>query len=161
MCICFRQCELLTNSSRPFDEDCIRFAEFADPEMADLLVFGSVGFLVGEVSADVQPGILRARVFAGYSGWGPGQLEGEMAQGVWLTAPSSREAVFGTRSEDLWEYAVRSLGIEPATLITTNDRVATGSPNIVIITVDTLRADHLELRSQRRDLFGYLMSKGR
>jgi putative transcriptional regulator len=42
-------------------------AELARPELADILVFGSVGFLVGEVSEDVEPDIVRARVYAGYS----------------------------------------------------------------------------------------------
>jgi putative transcriptional regulator len=59
------------------------------------------------------------RLFLGYAGWGPGQLEGEMAQGVWLTAPASREAVFDVHPDAMWDYVVRSLGIDPATLILT------------------------------------------
>ena len=43
----------------------VLLAELAHPELVDILAFGSVGFLVGEVSADIQPSILRARVFAG------------------------------------------------------------------------------------------------
>ena len=34
------------------------------------------------------------RVFSGYSGWGPGQLEGEIARGDWLSIPACRELVF-------------------------------------------------------------------
>jgi putative transcriptional regulator len=59
------------------------------------------------------------RLFLGYAGWGPGQLEGEMAEGVWLTAPASREAIFDVAPESMWEYVVRSLGIDPVTLILT------------------------------------------
>ena len=59
------------------------------------------------------------RLFLGYAGWGPGQLEGEMAEGVWLTAPASREAIFDVAPESMWDYVVRSLGIDPATLILT------------------------------------------
>lgn len=59
------------------------------------------------------------RLFLGYAGWGPGQLEGEMAEGVWLTAPASREAIFDVDPDSMWDYVVRSLGIDPATLIAT------------------------------------------
>lgn len=67
--------------------------------------------------AEAPPG--EVRLFLGYAGWGPGQLEGEMAEGVWLTAPASREAIFDVAPESMWDYVVRSLGIDPATLILT------------------------------------------
>lgn len=67
--------------------------------------------------AEDPPGDVR--LFLGYAGWGPGQLEGEMAQGVWLTAPTSREAVFDVEPDSMWDYVVRSLGIDPSTLILT------------------------------------------
>jgi putative transcriptional regulator len=60
---------------------------------------------------------LRARVFLGYAGWGAGQLEREIAEGSWLVVPVSPKLVFEAPHERLWEQAVRSLGIEPATLI--------------------------------------------
>ena len=40
----------------------VLLVELAHPELADILVFGSVGFLVGEVSADIQPSLLRVSV---------------------------------------------------------------------------------------------------
>ena len=67
--------------------------------------------------AEQPPGDLR--LFLGYAGWGPGQLEAEMAEGVWLTVPGSREAIFSLDHESMWDAVVRSLGIEPATLIQT------------------------------------------
>ena len=64
-----------------------------------------------------------ARIFLGYAGWGPGQLEGEIATGAWLVVPlettRADRLVFDTPREELWTATVRSLGIEPATLITT------------------------------------------
>jgi putative transcriptional regulator len=60
---------------------------------------------------------LRARVFLGYAGWAPGQLEREIAEGSWLVVPVSTELLFSESHERVWEQAVRSLGIEPATLI--------------------------------------------
>lgn len=61
----------------------------------------------------------QLRMFLGYSGWGPGQLERELAQGAWLVAPVSPGLVFEAGKENLWDDVVRSLGIEPATLIQT------------------------------------------
>jgi len=63
-----------------------------------------------------SPG-MRARVFLGYAGWGAGQLEREIAEGSWLVVPVSQRLVFEESHDRLWEQAVRSLGIEPATLI--------------------------------------------
>jgi len=61
----------------------------------------------------------RLRVFLGYAGWGPGQLESEIASGSWLVVPVADYLVFETEPESLWTAAVRSLGIEPATLVAT------------------------------------------
>ena len=63
-------------------ESPVLLAEFEDATTADLHVFDSVGFLVGDVMMSVEGGIRRARVYAGYSGWGPGQLDEEIQ--AWL-----------------------------------------------------------------------------
>jgi putative transcriptional regulator len=59
----------------------------------------------------------RVRLLLGYAGWGPGQLEGEIAQGAWLSAPVSSEVVFDVAPEEMWAYVLRDLGIEPAALV--------------------------------------------
>jgi putative transcriptional regulator len=59
------------------------------------------------------------RFYLGYAGWGPGQLEGEMAEGAWIVAPSDPDIVFGVDPESMWDHVVRGLGIDPATLIPT------------------------------------------
>jgi putative transcriptional regulator len=61
----------------------------------------------------------KFRVFLGYAGWGPGQLQQELVQGAWLVAPVSAEFVFDTPRESLWEQVVRHLGVDPATLVPT------------------------------------------
>lgn len=43
------------------------------------------------------------RVFAGYAGWGPGQLASEMAQGSWRVAPADAASVFEKNPADLWQ----------------------------------------------------------
>jgi len=93
-------------------ESPVLLAEFSDPELADIPVFGPVGFLVGDVSANIQPSILRARVFAGYSGWGPGQLEAEMAVDTWIIEPARVEDVFTETPDLLWSRVLKRKGPE-------------------------------------------------
>ncbi len=51
----------------------------------------------------------RRTVFiVGYSGWGPGQLDAEMARGDWFTAPVDEEILFGKRQEGKWKKAMES-----------------------------------------------------
>jgi putative transcriptional regulator len=52
----------------------------------------------------------KVRMFAGYSGWSPGQLEGEMKRKSWLTFPASLELVFDTPPEKLWETVLHRKG---------------------------------------------------
>ncbi len=58
----------------------------------------------------------RAFLALGYSGWGPGQLEGEIAQNGWLMAEASADLVFSTENAGKWGGALKSLGVDPLTL---------------------------------------------
>ena len=87
-------------------------AELAHPELADILVFGSVGFLVGELSPGIESSILKARVFMGYSGWGPGQLEAEMAADSWIIEPAREDDVFTDGPDLLWSSVLERKGPE-------------------------------------------------
>ena len=58
----------------------------------------------------------------GYAGWGPGQLEAEIAQNGWLTCDSCEDIVFGRANEHKWTAALKSLGIDPLLLSSTAGR---------------------------------------
>jgi putative transcriptional regulator len=58
----------------------------------------------------------RARVVVGYAGWGPGQLDQELASGSWLTADVDSAFIFNTPPDEMWETALRRLGADPAAL---------------------------------------------
>jgi putative transcriptional regulator len=55
-------------------------------------------------------------VTLGYSGWGPGQLEDEIARNAWLTAPADADVIFDTPVEQRLARAFGLLGIDPAFL---------------------------------------------
>jgi putative transcriptional regulator len=52
----------------------------------------------------------RLKLFAGYAGWSPGQLEKEMERNAWLTHPASLELVFETDPAELWQSILRQKG---------------------------------------------------
>jgi putative transcriptional regulator len=56
------------------------------------------------------------RLILGYAGWGEGQLMEEILRNDWLTAPASRELIFASDPEEVWDAALRSVGIDPALL---------------------------------------------
>lgn len=60
----------------------------------------------------------RLRLGVGCAGWGPGQLEQELAEGSWVTGELSPELVYEWPREEVWERALRQLGIDPARLVT-------------------------------------------
>jgi len=61
---------------------------------------------IGESFSTTQ----RIKIFAGYSGWSPGQLEDELNRDSWLTYPATVELVFHTPPEQLWKEIMKHLG---------------------------------------------------
>jgi putative transcriptional regulator len=102
-------------------EAAVVVADFEDPSDAGVIAFGSVGFLPDEADpADLGP-IRRARVFAGYAGWGAGQLENELEEDAWIVAPAAADDVFNEEPERLWDLVLRRLGPQYAMLRTLPD----------------------------------------
>jgi putative transcriptional regulator len=58
----------------------------------------------------------RAILALGYAGWGPGQLEGEIAQNGWLISDATHALVFSEDDQGKWAAALKHLGIDPLLL---------------------------------------------
>lgn len=54
--------------------------------------------------------VKKLKMFAGYTGWSPGQLENEMKRKSWITFPASLELVFETPPDQLWQKILKSKG---------------------------------------------------
>jgi putative transcriptional regulator len=94
-------------------------AEFERLEDAGLIAFDSIGFLMGEVDEEITDRLRRARVFAGYAGWGPGQLEVELSEeGGWIVEPALPTDPFTDDPESLWSSVLRRKGGQYAILAT-------------------------------------------
>jgi putative transcriptional regulator len=52
----------------------------------------------------------RIRVFAGYAGWSPGQLDDEMKRDTWLVHPASIDLIFDHSPEKLWQSILGNKG---------------------------------------------------
>jgi putative transcriptional regulator len=85
-------------------------ADYVEPEHAPTLVLDSVGFLPSEVEPDQLGELKQARVFVGYAGWGPGQLDGELEEGSWIVEPALPDDVFTDDPESLWSEVLRRKG---------------------------------------------------
>jgi putative transcriptional regulator len=70
---------------------------------------------VGLIDLDTPPqlvagGIASFRVFAGYAGWGPGQLQAEIDEGAWYVLQAEPADVFDPEPEHLWRAVLRRSG---------------------------------------------------
>lgn len=65
-------------------------------------------------SALPPEGDIKARLFIGQAGWGPGQLEAEIAEGAWLTTEADPADVISTFPDQVWPGVLRRLGGTPA-----------------------------------------------
>ena len=84
--------------------------EGPDTRLVDTGVALSTGADVFEAMAD-GAGPQRRLFILGYAGWGPGQLEGELARDDWVTAPADASLIFSDDLESLWEEAISRAGL--------------------------------------------------
>jgi putative transcriptional regulator len=86
-------------------------AEFLDPSPAGLLVLGRIGFPAPDASVEeLIEATGRGRVFAGYAGWGEGQLDAEIEQGDWIADAALPEDVFTDVPQELWSSTLTRKG---------------------------------------------------
>ncbi len=86
---------------------------------------GSLGMVDLDASPDDFLGRLDAlRVYAGYAGWGSGQLEAEIAEGSWHIVPAMRSDLFTTDPEHLWGVVLRRQPTPLSMLATLPDDVS-------------------------------------
>jgi len=104
--------DAVIDSGGPVQTDALLvLAEFEDPMDAGIHVVENVG-LVGDGSdiEDLVEEIRRARVFAGYAGWGPGQLDAELEREDWFVAPAGVDDIFNPDADELWARVLARKG---------------------------------------------------
>jgi putative transcriptional regulator len=84
--------------------------EFLDPADAAVPLFGSLGFPSLETPEEVVPLTTRRRIFAGYAGWGSGQLEDELAREDWILEEAENDDAFTEAPGELWADVLRRKG---------------------------------------------------
>jgi putative transcriptional regulator len=86
-------------------ESVVALGEFEDPDEAGTAVLGRLGTLDPDAA---NSSLRRVRVYAGYAGWAPRQLDGELEQGAWIVQQAHPDDPF--REGDIWSEALRRKG---------------------------------------------------
>jgi putative transcriptional regulator len=73
-------------------------------------LFDSLGFPSLEEPEEIVPATTRRRVFAGYTGWGAGQLEAELANEDWILERAQADDAFTADPYELWRDVLRRKG---------------------------------------------------
>ncbi len=96
-------------------EALVVLGEFSNPEKAAWIVVAEVGLVSAQAELDELPeAVRRGRVYAGFSGWAPGQLEDEIDEESWIIeAPLPRE-LFPENPDTLWSDVLDRMGGEYA-----------------------------------------------
>ena len=89
---------LAVGGLRPGDDEPVGFQR----------LFGRTGIVDLDAPAEILvPALSEMRVFAGYAGWGAGQLEAEIEEGSWYVLPAAPGDLFATDPERLWAHVLR------------------------------------------------------
>ena len=89
----------------------VLLAEFLDPDPAGMLVVGRIGFPAADADLEqLANATARRRVFAGFAGWGEGQLDAEVDDGDWIAHSALPEDVFTDVPGELWSAVLARKG---------------------------------------------------
>ncbi|GAC1317564.1 MAG: YqgE/AlgH family protein [Thermoleophilaceae bacterium] len=94
-------------------EGVMLLAEFEQPADSARIIFAEVGFLAAgpdDDEAALSAAIRDLRVFAGHSGWGPGQLEAELGREDWIVEDAQPDDVFFEDPAELWSSVLARKG---------------------------------------------------
>lgn len=92
-------------------EAVVVLGEFRDPDAAAWIAVADVGFVSADAENEELPDRLRrARVYAGFSGWSAGQLEGEIEEEAWIVEPPLPAELFAADAEHLWSEVLQRKG---------------------------------------------------
>ena len=100
-------------SGGPVEESAlIALAETKQPMVGDGEYLSPIAGTIASADLTADPALVAAevrgmRVFRGYAGWGPGQLEGEIEAGAWLVLDSEPGDVFSDEPDELWRTVLR------------------------------------------------------
>jgi putative transcriptional regulator len=99
-------------------------------EQSDIEVLPELHYTVEDkaLSELLQKEASSHRIFIGYSGWGPGQLEKELEAGGWFTTAASLEDIF-SEPHDVWQIVSRRIGRE-FLAATVKPRVVPDDPSV-------------------------------
>ena len=89
-------------------------SEGATLEVNEDLCMTATRDILHAIASEAAP--RRSVLALGYSGWGAGQLEYELAENAWLVADPDPELVFGEDHEEKWHNALSSLGVDTGRL---------------------------------------------
>jgi putative transcriptional regulator len=81
--------------------------DYRQPETIDVtagIVMSASPQIFRDIAAKAGP--KQSLIAFGYAGWGPGQLEGELARNAWFTAPADPRMLFDEDRDKLWERAM-------------------------------------------------------
>jgi putative transcriptional regulator len=86
-------------------------AEFDDDAEPAVPILDGIGFAALDEGAEAIAAVTRRRrVFAGYAGWGGGQLEAELERDDWILEPARPDDVFAEDADGLWRAVLRRKG---------------------------------------------------
>jgi len=96
----------VVHAGGPVQPDAVvALGDFVDPEEAGTPVSGTLGLLDPDRP---DPALRRLRVYAGYTGWAPGQLDAEIEEGAWIAEPAAPDDPFS--EADLWTTVLQRKG---------------------------------------------------